>query len=52
MTIDVVPRTPHIGAEIRGLDLTAELDGETVAAIRRAWLDRHVARRFMSRRDT
>ncbi len=39
MTIDVVPLTAHIGAEIRGLDLTAELDGETVAAIRRAWLD-------------
>jgi taurine dioxygenase len=39
VTIDVVPLTPHIGAEIRGLDLTGELDGETVAALRRAWLD-------------
>ncbi len=39
MTIDVVPLARHIGAEIRGVDLGAELDGETVAAIRRAWLD-------------
>ena len=30
MTIDIVPLTPHIGAEIRGVDLAEELDGETV----------------------
>jgi taurine dioxygenase len=28
-----------IGAEIHGVDLTQDLDGETVAAIRRAWLE-------------
>lgn len=39
MPIDVVPLTPNIGAEIRGVDLRDELDAETVAAIRDAWLD-------------
>jgi len=39
VTIEIVPLTPHIGAEIRGVDLAGELDGETVGAIRRAWLD-------------
>jgi taurine dioxygenase len=28
-----------LGAEISGIDLTRDLDGETIAAIRRAWLD-------------
>jgi taurine dioxygenase len=37
--LEVVPLTKHIGAEIRGVDLRDHLDGETVKAIRRAWLD-------------
>jgi taurine dioxygenase len=35
----VTPLGGAIGAEISGVDLTADLDDETVAAIRRAWLD-------------
>ena len=31
--------TPHIGAEITGLDLSAPLDEATAAALRQAWLD-------------
>jgi taurine dioxygenase len=37
--LEVVPLTRHIGAEIRGIDLRDTLDGETIAAIHRAWLD-------------
>ncbi len=37
--LEVVPLTKHIGAEIRGIDLRDRLDGETVGAIRQAWLD-------------
>jgi alpha-ketoglutarate-dependent taurine dioxygenase len=37
--LEVVPLTKHIGAEIRGVDLRDDLDGETVKAIREAWLD-------------
>jgi taurine dioxygenase len=37
--IEVVPLTKHIGAEIRGVDLRDNLDGETVNAIRKAWLN-------------
>ncbi len=42
MPIDVIPLTPNIGAEIRGLDLSDDLHAETVAAIRGAWLDHTV----------
>ncbi|HJZ45087.1 MAG TPA: TauD/TfdA family dioxygenase [Hyphomicrobiaceae bacterium] len=37
--IDVRPIAGAIGAEISGVDLGKELDEDTVAAIRRAWLD-------------
>jgi alpha-ketoglutarate-dependent taurine dioxygenase len=37
--LEVVPLTKHIGAEIRGIDLRDDLDGDTVKAIRKAWLD-------------
>ena len=42
MPIDVVPLTPKIGAEIRGVDLRDDLDDETVSAIRNAWLEHAV----------
>jgi len=37
--IDVRPIAGAIGAEISGVDLGKELDEDTVAAVRRAWLD-------------
>jgi taurine dioxygenase len=37
--IDVRPIAGSLGAEISGADLAKDLDGETVAAIRRAWLE-------------
>jgi alpha-ketoglutarate-dependent taurine dioxygenase len=40
--LDVRPLSPTIGAEIHGVDCTADLDGDTIAAIRRIWLERLV----------
>jgi taurine dioxygenase len=37
--IEVKPIAGAIGAEIGGVDLARDLDADTVAAIRRAWLD-------------
>ena len=37
--LDVVPLTPYIGAEIRGIDLREKPDDETIKAIYQAWLD-------------
>jgi taurine dioxygenase len=37
--LEVIPLTKHIGAEIRGLDLTQPLSEADVAAINKAWLD-------------
>jgi taurine dioxygenase len=37
--IEVQPMPGALGAEITGVDLSTELPDETVAAIRRAWLD-------------
>jgi taurine dioxygenase len=39
MTLDIKPIAGALGAEIHGVDLPAELDSGTVAAIRRALLD-------------
>jgi taurine dioxygenase len=36
---ELVPLTPHIGAELRGIDLREQSDEETIAAIYQAWLD-------------
>jgi taurine dioxygenase len=36
------PIAGALGAEIGGIDITRELDGETISAIRRVWLDRLV----------
>src|SRR5215813_8322350 len=38
-TLGVEPLAGALGAEISGVDLSATLDDETVAAIRRAWLE-------------
>ena len=38
-TIDVVPLGDVLGAEITGVDLASDLAAETVAEIRRAWLE-------------
>ena len=40
--LDVVPLTRHIGAEIRGIDLSHELDPDIIAQIHQAWLDHSV----------
>ena len=37
--IEVRPIAGSIGAEISGVDLGKELDDETIAEIRKAWLD-------------
>jgi taurine dioxygenase len=46
---EVVPLTRHIGAEIRGIDLREGLDGDTVKAIRAAWL-KHLVLVFRGQR--
>ena len=38
-SFEVRKLTPHIGAEIVGLDISRPLDAETVKAVRKAWLD-------------
>ncbi len=43
-TIEVVPLSPALGAEIRGVDLRAPLDDETIRIIRKAWNDHIVIR--------
>jgi taurine dioxygenase len=40
--LTVVPSGQACGATVTGVDLTAPLDPDVVAAIRRAWLDHHV----------
>jgi len=37
--LDIETLTPHIGAEIRGVDLSRELGNEQFSAIYQAWLD-------------
>jgi taurine dioxygenase len=39
VTVTVTPIAGALGAEISGVDLTSDLSDETVAEIRRAWLD-------------
>jgi alpha-ketoglutarate-dependent taurine dioxygenase len=42
MTLEITPTGQACGAEVRGVDLTAQLDAATIAAIRAAWLDYQV----------
>ena len=42
MGIEVVPTGEACGARVHGVDLTAPLSADEVAAIRGAWLDHHV----------
>ena len=37
--LDISPLTPHIGAEVRGVDLAGDLPDDTIAEIRAAWLE-------------
>jgi taurine dioxygenase len=39
MALEIIPLSPHIGAEIRGVDLTHPLDEATRKAVYVAWLD-------------
>ncbi|HTV23616.1 MAG TPA: TauD/TfdA family dioxygenase, partial [Polyangiaceae bacterium] len=41
-TVDVIPIGGRIGAEIRGVRLSADLDAKTIDAIRAAWLKHKV----------
>jgi len=40
--LDVRPLSPTIGAEIHGIDCSADLDDDVIAAIREIWLERLV----------
>ncbi|HZE18235.1 MAG TPA: TauD/TfdA family dioxygenase, partial [Mycobacterium sp.] len=40
--LDIRPLSPTIGAEIRGVDCSADLPDEVIAAIRNIWLERLV----------
>lgn len=42
MTLSITPSGQACGAEVRGVDLTTELDAATVAEIRAAWLEHRV----------
>ncbi len=42
MTLDITPSGQACGAEVRGIDLRDEFSTDTVAEIRRAWLDHKV----------
>jgi alpha-ketoglutarate-dependent taurine dioxygenase len=50
-SLEIRPIAGALGAEIGGIDLTEELDGETISTIRRAWLD-HLVIFFREQRLT
>ncbi len=39
MTIEILPASDALGAEVTGVDLGAPIDGDVAALLRRAWLD-------------
>lgn len=43
MAVTVTPLTRHVGAEVSGVDLSREIDGETRDALIRAWIEHGVA---------
>jgi taurine dioxygenase len=49
--LDVIPLSKHIGAEIRGVDLRAPVDPDTIRDIYQAWLD-HVVLVFRNQNFT
>ena len=51
MTMEVLPLTNWIGAEIRGLDLSAPLSDDMIATIRKVWLE-HVVLLFRNQKLT
>lgn len=51
MAIEIVPVSPAIGAEIRGVDLSKPVDEATFAQIARAWAE-HLVLRFRAQRLT
>lgn len=42
MTIEVIPSGQACGASVRGVDLSAPLDADTVTRLRAIWLEHHV----------
>ena len=42
MSLEITPSGQACGATVRGVDLTHPLDKETIAEIRKAWLDYQV----------
>ena len=49
--LEVIPLSKHIGAELRGLDLSKPLGEADVAAINKAWLD-HIVILFRGQKLT
>ena len=49
--LEVIPLSRHIGAELRGLDLSRPLDEDEIAAINQAWLD-HIVILFRGQKLT
>lgn len=49
MTIEVIPLSSALGADIRGVDVGKPLDADTLAAIKQAWAD-HLVLRFRGQR--
>ncbi|TNE37133.1 MAG: taurine dioxygenase [Alphaproteobacteria bacterium] len=41
-SFEVAPLTPHIGAEVKGIDLSAQLTNSQIRDLRQAWLDHMV----------
>ena len=39
MTLDIIKRHPLIGAEVRGIDLSEEIDSTTLQAVHDAWME-------------
>ena len=40
--IEIIPLSRHVGAEVRGVDASGDIDGATASALYAAWLKHHV----------